>query len=118
MVGLEKVESPEDVQALQGYISEHYRHTNSSVAKGLLDDYGTAVTKFVKVREKTALGKVFLEGFRRLGANGFGHESYQMRVIRSGLIAKIHTCIRTHMGSSDLFLFAKHGRYLVFGRGE
>lgn len=55
MVGLEKVESPEDVQALQGFISEHYRHTNSSVAKEMLDDYGTTVTKFVKVREKTTL---------------------------------------------------------------
>lgn len=49
MVGLEKVESPEDMEALRGFIESHHKHTDSSVAKALLDDFGTSVTKFVKV---------------------------------------------------------------------
>lgn len=50
MVALDKVEIPEDVDALRGFISEHYDHTKSTVAKDILDDFGMAVTKFVKVR--------------------------------------------------------------------
>ena len=50
MVALDKVESPEDMESLRGFIAEHHKHTDSSVAKELLDDFGTAVTKFVKVR--------------------------------------------------------------------
>lgn len=51
MVALEKVESPEDVDALHGFIQQHQEHTGSTTAQRLLDDYGTAVTKFVKVRD-------------------------------------------------------------------
>lgn len=49
MVALEKVESPEDMESLRSYIAEHQKHTGSAVAKDLLDDFGTEVTKFVKV---------------------------------------------------------------------
>lgn len=57
MVALDKVESPEDMEALREFISEHHKHTDSSVAKMLLDDYGTAVTKFVKVSPCVRLTK-------------------------------------------------------------
>ena len=50
MVALEKVESVEDVEALHGFIQQHQEHTGSTTAQKLLDDFGTAVTKFVKVR--------------------------------------------------------------------
>lgn len=49
MVALDKVETPEDMESLRGFIEEHHKHTGSSVAKRLLDDFGTEVTNFVKV---------------------------------------------------------------------
>lgn len=49
MVALEKVETPEDMEALRGFIEEHKKHTGSTVAQALLDDFGTTVTQFVKV---------------------------------------------------------------------
>lgn len=49
MVALEKVESPEDVEALHSFIQQHQEHTGSTTAQTLLDDFGTEVTKFVKV---------------------------------------------------------------------
>lgn len=49
MVALDKVDKPEDMELLREFISEHHKHTDSSVAKALLDDFGTSVTKFVKV---------------------------------------------------------------------
>lgn len=55
MVALEKVDSPEDMESLRSFISEHQKHTGSSVAKELLDDFGTTVTKFVKVRASQRL---------------------------------------------------------------
>lgn len=50
MIALEKVESPEDMESLRTFIGEHHKHTGSTVAEKLLDDFGTSVTKFVKVR--------------------------------------------------------------------
>lgn len=50
MVALEKVDSVEDMEALRGFIQQHQEHTGSTTAQKLLDDFGTAVTKFVKVR--------------------------------------------------------------------
>lgn len=50
MVALEKVENPEEMELLRGFISEHQRHTGSTVAQAVLDDFGTAVTKFAKVK--------------------------------------------------------------------
>ncbi|CAN0568777.1 unnamed protein product, partial [Laminaria digitata] len=49
MVALDKVESPEDMESLRSFIADHHKHTDSTVAKDLLDDFGTEVTKFVKV---------------------------------------------------------------------
>lgn len=49
MVALEKVETPEDMETLRGFIEEHKKHTGSTVAQALLDDFGTTVTQFVKV---------------------------------------------------------------------
>lgn len=51
MVALEKVESPQDMESLRTFIADHHKHTGSTVAEGLLDDFGTAVTKFVKVSD-------------------------------------------------------------------
>lgn len=50
MIALEKVDSPEDMDELRGFIQAHQDHTGSVTAKKLLDDFGTSVTKFVKVR--------------------------------------------------------------------
>ncbi|CAM9810110.1 unnamed protein product, partial [Hapterophycus canaliculatus] len=49
MVALESVDSPEEMAELRGFIQAHLDHTGSTKAKELLDDFGTAVTKFVKV---------------------------------------------------------------------
>lgn len=49
MIALDKVESPEDMESLRTFIGEHHKHTGSKVAEKLLDDFGTSVTKFVKV---------------------------------------------------------------------
>ncbi|CAN0462769.1 unnamed protein product [Discosporangium mesarthrocarpum] len=49
MVGLEKVDAPEDVKELRGFLEAHHQHTESTVAKRLLDNYSVEVTKFVKV---------------------------------------------------------------------
>lgn len=49
MVALESVDSPEEMEELRGFIQAHLDHTGSTKAKDLLDDFGTAVTKFVKV---------------------------------------------------------------------
>lgn len=50
MVALEKVDTPEDMEELRGFIQAHLDHTKSTMAKKLLDDFGTSVTKFLKVR--------------------------------------------------------------------
>jgi glutamate synthase (NADPH/NADH) large chain len=48
MVDLDPV-GPEDSAELQQMISEHYRYTNSTVAKFVLDDFENQLRNFVKV---------------------------------------------------------------------
>ncbi len=49
MVGLETVESEEDSALLKGLVEKHLESTGSTVAKGLLDDWQGALSKFKKV---------------------------------------------------------------------
>lgn len=67
MVALEKVETPEDVEALHGFIQQHQEHTGSTTAQKLLDDFGTEVTKFVKVRGLAPLANMRFQICRERG---------------------------------------------------
>ena len=49
MVELEKVEDSEDIAELQNLVKEHFERTGSTVASGVLDNWGTALGQFVKV---------------------------------------------------------------------
>ena len=49
MVELEKVTDDEDIEELQSLIEEHGKLTGSTVANGILDDWGNALNDFVKV---------------------------------------------------------------------
>jgi glutamate synthase domain-containing protein 3 len=49
MVDLEAVETDEDAAELRALIQQHHAHTASPVARRILDDWDTQVTKFVKV---------------------------------------------------------------------
>ncbi len=51
-----------DEAVLKGLIERHFKHTGSTIARTLLDDWSTARTKFVKVfptEYKRALGEMF-----------------------------------------------------------
>jgi len=48
LVSFEELDD-EDVRALRGLISEHHRRTGSTVAAGLLEDWGSSLERFVKV---------------------------------------------------------------------
>jgi glutamate synthase domain-containing protein 2/glutamate synthase domain-containing protein 3 len=49
MVGLEAVESDEDVSLLRGLIEQHLEWTGSAKAKRLLDNWDDALSEFIKV---------------------------------------------------------------------
>ena len=49
LVGLEKVESPDDVQQLRGMIDRHASLTGSTVARRILDNWDATLPKFIKV---------------------------------------------------------------------
>ena len=49
MIGLEAVESAEDIADLKALISEHKESTQSDVAEALLSDWDNALKRFVKV---------------------------------------------------------------------
>ena len=49
MVELERVDSTDDISDLLELITEHFEHTQSDVAKALLDDWSNSVKQFVKV---------------------------------------------------------------------
>ena len=49
LVGLEAVNSPEEIEELHSYIQEHVAMTGSSVGKTMLDNWDAHVNKFVKV---------------------------------------------------------------------
>ncbi|QCE00220.1 glutamate synthase [Vigna unguiculata] len=61
LVDLDKVEEEEDIYTLRMLIQQHQRHTNSLLAKEVLDDFENLLPKFIKVfpREyKRALASV------------------------------------------------------------
>lgn len=49
LVGLETVDTEEEKEQLYNYIKEHVEYTGSSVGQGMLDNWDTRVTQFVKV---------------------------------------------------------------------
>ena len=49
LVDLERVEEDEDIEQLNSLIEEHFLHTQSSVAKKILDEWDATLPKFVKV---------------------------------------------------------------------
>jgi len=49
MVALEDLSAPEDIEELRMMVENHYRYTDSSVARRMLDDWDKMITKFVKV---------------------------------------------------------------------
>ena len=73
MVDLDPLEDADEIAEVRGLIEEHLRHTNSDVAKGVLDDWTRSVAQFVKVmpvdykrvlaeRAKTGHAVTFVEG--------------------------------------------------------
>jgi glutamate synthase (ferredoxin) len=49
MVGLEKLESPEEIAEVRALVEKHLAYTASSRARRVLDDWGQMVPRFVKV---------------------------------------------------------------------
>ena len=49
MVGLEAVESDEDVSLLQGLLERHLEWTGSEKAQRILEDWDDCLSKFIKV---------------------------------------------------------------------
>jgi glutamate synthase domain-containing protein 3 len=49
LVGLEAIDSSEEIEELQSYIKEHVAMTGSTVGKTMLDNWDSHVHKFVKV---------------------------------------------------------------------
>ncbi|XP_040868911.1 glutamate synthase [NADH], amyloplastic isoform X2 [Glycine max] len=49
LVDLDKVEEEEDILTLRMLIQQHQRHTNSRLAKEVLDDFENLLPKFIKV---------------------------------------------------------------------
>ena len=49
MVELEKVDHEHDIDELRGLIQLHYDHTESTVAKNILDNWKSSLSQFVKV---------------------------------------------------------------------
>ena len=49
MVGLEAVESEEDVSLLRGLVGQHLEWTGSALARRLLEDWDESLGKFIKV---------------------------------------------------------------------
>jgi len=52
LVDLVPVEEQEDIKKLKSLIKEHYRFTDSTVAKKILDEWDISLSKFVKVFPK------------------------------------------------------------------
>ncbi|MGE5610317.1 MAG: glutamate synthase large subunit [Bacillota bacterium] len=49
LVSLESPDKPEDIQLIRRMIENHFKYTNSPVAKGILDDWDNELKRFVKV---------------------------------------------------------------------
>ena len=72
MVGLEKLEDPEEIQLVRGMIEKHQKYTQSQKAGYVLQNWNALVPKFVKVMPKDY--KRVLEAFKRVTATGLSGE--------------------------------------------
>ena len=52
MVGVERLEEPEEVSALRALLQRHLEYTGSSRARSLLAKWDTTLTRFVKIMPK------------------------------------------------------------------
>jgi glutamate synthase (ferredoxin) len=68
MVGLEKLEDPEEIQQLRELIEKHQKYTQSQKAGYVLQNWNALAPKFVKVMPKDY--KRVLQAFKRVTAAG------------------------------------------------
>ena len=68
MVGLEKLEDPEEIQQVRQLIENHQKYTQSQRAASVLKNWDQMIGKFVKVMPKDY--KRVLEAFKRVTAAG------------------------------------------------
>eukprot|EP00468_Gymnochlora_sp_CCMP2014_P008653 CAMPEP_0167751830 /NCGR_PEP_ID=MMETSP0110_2-20121227/6797_1 /TAXON_ID=629695 /ORGANISM="Gymnochlora sp., Strain CCMP2014" /LENGTH=2129 /DNA_ID=CAMNT_0007637371 /DNA_START=92 /DNA_END=6481 /DNA_ORIENTATION=- len=69
MVGLEKVEDPEDIKHVRSQLEAHYKYTGSKIAKKILDNFTVELKKFTKVMPheyKAVLAKKKAEAQKKL----------------------------------------------------
>ena len=76
MVGLEKLEDPEEVQDVRLLIQRHREYTDSQLGAFVLDNWESAVPKFVKVMPRDY--KRMLEAMNRVIASGLSGEDAVM----------------------------------------
>ncbi len=76
MVGLEKLEDPEEVGAVRRMIERHFRHTRSIRAEHILANWDNYVGKFVKVMPKDY--KRMLQAIKDVTARGLSGEEAVM----------------------------------------
>jgi glutamate synthase (ferredoxin) len=72
MVGLEKLEDPEEIEEVRQMIEKHQRYTQSQRAAKVLENWSAMTGKFVKVMPKDY--KRVLEAFKRVTAAGLSGE--------------------------------------------
>jgi glutamate synthase (ferredoxin) len=72
MVGLEKLEDPEEIQQVRDMIEKHRQYTRSQKAARVLENWDTLVGQFVKVMPKDY--KRVLAAFKRVMASGLSGE--------------------------------------------
>jgi glutamate synthase domain-containing protein 2/glutamate synthase domain-containing protein 3 len=76
MVGLEKLDDPDEKESVWKMIQRHQTYTNSARAAKILAEWQTIVTKFVKVMPKDY--KRVLESLKRVNQTGLGGEEAVM----------------------------------------
>jgi glutamate synthase (ferredoxin) len=77
MVGLEKLETPEEVREVRGMIERHVKYTDSKLGRQILDLWQEMVPKFVKVMPKDY--KRVLESMQRVQSQGLSGEDAIMK---------------------------------------
>jgi len=76
MVGLEKLQDPDEMAELAAMIQQHAQYTGSTLARRVLDQWPTIAAKFVKVMPKDY--KRMLEAFAQVEAEGLSGEEAVM----------------------------------------
>jgi len=72
MVGLEKIEDPEEIQQVREMVEKHQKYTQSQKAARVLQNWTQMLPKFVKVMPKDY--KRVLAAFKRVTAAGLSGE--------------------------------------------